>query len=97
MESKKIWIRLGVTVPVTEDELFDIMEEAHRSYSERMGPHPSRADRLDDYDLTEEESAKFLKRAVADGESYIPDVCFDAHIDWWLKERERRNKNEKES
>ena len=92
MDGKKIWIRLGVTVPVTEDELFNIMEEAHQSVSSPFTWFTPRS-----YDLTEEESAKFLKRAVAGGDNYIPNACFDEHIDWWLRERERRNQNEKES
>jgi len=97
MEDKKIWMRLGVTVSLTEDELFEIMEEVHRSYNDRMDLHPSRADGMDDYDLTEKEAAEFLKRAVADGESYIPEVCFDEHIEWWKKERERRFENEQKT
>lgn len=89
MEGKTIWMRLGVTVPVTDDELFAIMEEAHSSYVERMG----RPDGMEDYDMSEAEAEEFLKRAVADGESYIPEVCFKEHIEWWKKERERRLEN----
>ena len=84
-KKKTVWMRLGVTVPVSEDELFRIMEFAH-----------DRSDRFynsfHDYDLNETESAEFLKRAIADGESYIPEVCFDQHVDWWLKERMKRGK-----
>lgn len=89
MEDKKIWMRLGVTVPVTDDELFAIMEEAHSSYVERMG----QTDGMDDYEMSEDEAEEFLKRAVADGDSYIPGVCFKEHIEWWKKERERRLAN----
>lgn len=89
MEGKKIWMRLGVTVPVTDDELFAIMAVAHLSCFERTG----QTDRMDDYEMSEDEAEEFLKRAVADGESYIPEVCFDEHIEWWKKERERRLAN----
>lgn len=97
MEGKKIWMRLGVTVPVTDDELFAIMEEAHRSVSDRFAGCPPRADSMDDYDMSEEEAEEFLKRAVADGESYIPEVCFYEHVEWWKKERERRLANAEET
>lgn len=86
---RTIWMRLGVSVPVTDDELFDMMEQAHMQALECHGSR-CRIDRMEDYDLEESEAAYFLKRAVADGESYIPECCFDEHIDWWLRERERR-------
>lgn len=95
MEGKRIWMRLGVTVPLTEDELFEIMEENHLECVEALGKY-AREDKMYDYDLSEEQAAKFLKRAVADGESYIPEVCFDEHIKWWKKERERRLKSNEE-
>ena len=82
-----------MTVPVTDDELFAIMEEAHRSRFERIG----QTGRMDDYDMSEAEAEEFLKRAVADGDSYIPGVCFDEHIEWWKKERERRLENAEKS
>ena len=84
IREKTIRMRLGVSVPVTEDELFDMMEQVH------MQTNQLNIDYMTDYDLTESEAAYFLKRAVADGDSYIPGYCFRDHIDWWLKERERR-------
>lgn len=82
-KQKSIWMRLGVTVPVSEDELFEIMEYCYMH--DDMYYHA-----FSDYSMDEGEAAKLLKRAIADGESYIPECCFDEHLDWWLKERERR-------
>lgn len=95
-ETKKIWMRIGVTVPVTDDELFDIMEKNHQEYMSSFPPgRCGRADGMDDYDMNDQEAQKFLERATADGESYIPDCCFDPYLEWWEKERERRKTHEK--
>ena len=112
IREKTVWMRLGVSVPVTEDELFDMMEQTYMKAQELFEneekvikglkcaqalPEDALAKlkemvRIDyiDYILTESEAAYFLKRAVVDGDSYIPGCCFRDHIDWWLKERERR-------
>ena len=84
-----IWMRLGVTVPVTEDELLYIMDRAHQDQVENMGIW-AKADGMDEYDLSENEAKAFLKRAVIDGESYIPDTSFDEHKDWWMKKKEMK-------
>ena len=84
-----VWMRLGVMVPVTEDELFDMMEQAHMYSLQVKGPF-AKADSMEDYDLAESEAEMFLKRAMAEGESYIPECCFDGYKEWYLKERERR-------
>lgn len=63
IKGRTIWMRLGVTVPVTDEELYRLIE-----------PFGSQ-NPIGDRDLTEEESLEFLKRAVADDDSYIPGYC----------------------
>lgn len=93
--NKTLWMRLGVTVPVTEDELFQIMEQSHSDHVWNSGKWAV-YNGMVDYDLREEEAKKFLKRAEIDGESYIPDCSFDEHLEWWLKEREKRGLDDQE-
>ena len=93
---KTVWMRLGVRVMVTEDELYDMMTRNHddlaQSYFQNRRTR-IRDDLMDDYDMSEGEAAKFLSRAVADGESYIPDCCFDEHLEWWQTEKKRRKRS----
>lgn len=64
-----VWMRLGVTVPVTDEELAYLLRESiDNSYTKHS---------FDDVDLEEDVAEMFLRRAVADGESYIPGCCFD--------------------
>ena len=86
-KTKTVWMRLGVRVPVSDYELYSFMERAHKEY---LDSGRQREDGLEDCNLTEEECAKYLKRAVADGDSYIPEACFDQHLDWWMMEKNRR-------
>lgn len=85
-----VWMRLGVQVPVTEDELLYIMNRAHRDHVENLEEW-ARADGMNDYDLSENEAEVFLKRAMIDGESYIPEVCFDEHLEWWKEKNKERD------
>lgn len=65
IKGKSIWMRLGVTVPVTDEEMNEILKgykTANYSYA-------------DDYDFDDSRSIEFLRRAIADGESYIPGCC----------------------
>ena len=68
---KTLWMRIGVTVPVTDDELDDLLRESmDASYSKTS---------FEDVDLEEGSALKYLQRAVLDGESYIPGCCFDKY------------------
>lgn len=75
--NKTIWVRLGVTVPVSEEELYEMMDAVYNPETGLCW----------DYDCTDDQSIDFLKRAVADGESYIPYNCFYEHLKWF---RERK-------
>ena len=88
-KDKTIWMRLGVMVKVTDDELFDMMEQAHM-YRVEVDGFPTQHESMADYDLSEGEAECFLRRAIAEGESYIPECCFDGYINWYLEERKRR-------
>lgn len=56
---KTIWMRLGVTVPVTDQEMDEIIHEGY----------------YNDVYIDEVDAMNYLRRAVADGESYIPQEC----------------------
>lgn len=62
-----VWMRIGVTVPVTDEELADMLEESRKNSASGTS--------FEDIDMDEKRSAEFLKRAVADGETYIPGCC----------------------
>lgn len=62
-----IWMRIGVTVPVTDEELADMLEESRKNSASGTS--------FEDISMDEKRSAEFLKRAVADGETYIPGDC----------------------
>ena len=57
-KQKEIWIRIGMTVPVTDDELFEIMEFAHRDHCRYMGAF-ARDNGMEDYVLGDDESEQF--------------------------------------
>jgi len=85
--TKKLWIRLGGYVWVSDDELYNIMQRCHEDHLAIHGKW-ARPDGMEDYDADESEAKDFLKYFTADGETYIPDVCFDEHLDWWMKKKE---------
>lgn len=66
-----VWMRIGVSVPITNEELFRLLEES------KIPSQSGRGYWFDDVDLDEDTAAEFLRRAVADGESYIPGCSFD--------------------
>ena len=66
-----VWMRIGVTVPVTDEELADMLEESRSNST--FGTS------FEDINMDEKRSAEFLKRAVADGETYIPGCCLDKY------------------
>lgn len=66
-----VWMRIGVTVPVTDEELADLLEESRKNSASGTS--------FEDIDMNEKRSVEFLKRAVADGETYIPGCCFDKY------------------
>lgn len=76
--TKTIWMRIGVSVPVTDNELLYLMKVS-RQYAEDYGS----VEKFKDVDISEYAATQFMKRAKADGESYIPSVCFDAYEDWY--------------
>ena len=72
---KTIWIRLGVTVPVDDDTLKMLMGWARENSASGTS--------FEDVDFSDYIGEEMLRRAVADGESYIPGCCFDEHEKWW--------------
>lgn len=66
-----VWMRIGVTVPVTDEELADLLEESRNNSTSGTS--------FEDIDMFEKRSVEFLKRAVADGETYIPGCCLDKY------------------
>lgn len=55
---KSIWMRIGVTVPMDDEEL--------RSFLEYADGEQNIGERL---------AGEFLERAIADGDSYVPENC----------------------
>ena len=84
-KTRKIWMRLGVSVPVTEEELYELMKESEKGNLDAYGRYG-----FEDVDLFEDQARAFLRRAEADGESYIPGVCFDVHEYWYKQQKEQR-------
>ena len=80
-KTKTIWVRVGMTIPVTDDELFDFIEQSYEA-TDRTG--------FADCDISETEMSHLLERGYVDGESYIPGVCFNDNDNWFMEERERR-------
>lgn len=68
-----VWMRIGVTVPVTDEELADLLEESRNNSTSGSGTS------FEDINMYEKRSVEFLKRAVADGETYIPGCCLDRY------------------
>ena len=66
-----VWMRIGVTVPVTDEALADLLEESRKNSASGTS--------FEEIDMDEKRSVEFLKRAVADGETYIPGCCFDKY------------------
>lgn len=64
LERKSIWMRIGVTVPMDDDELKSFLEYA--AHEQNIG------DRL---------AGEFLERAIADGDSYVPENCLMEALD----------------
>ena len=85
--SKKLWMRIGVSVPVSDDELYLWMKRSKGDHEEIYWD-----DGYMDVDLDEKEAEEFLKRAVWDGDSYIPANVFEDYDDWFRKEEQRRAK-----
>ena len=63
LKENSIWMRIGVRVPVTEEELTVLMLERNE-----LGT---------DVDIHEHQANEFLKRAVVDDDSYIPYSCLE--------------------
>lgn len=84
---KMVWMRIGVKVPIPEEELFDIL-----SYSEREHIKEYKIRGFSNYNLSREESYRFLQDAVADGDSYIPSDCLDEYRDWFQDQINQRQK-----
>ena len=70
-----VWMRIGVTVPVTDEELADLLEESRNNSTSETSSGTS----FEDINMSEKRSVEFLKRAVADGETYIPGCCLDKY------------------
>lgn len=87
--TKLIWMRIGGYAWVSEDTLYDIMEKCHEEHLLIHGKW-AKEDGMEDYDTNESEAQEFLKYFVADGETYIPEVCFDSHLDWWRKKKKEK-------
>ena len=90
---KEIWMRMGVRVSVSEEELFQLMERAHEEYlyCRCRNGLDCREDGMDDCNLTRSESEEFFNRAKPDGDCYIPESCFDEHLRWYLKQKENNH------
>lgn len=86
---KEIWMRMGVRVLVSEEELFRLMKRAHKEYQDSYGVYGVLEDGMDDCDLTIAEEQEFFKRAKPDGDCYIPETSFDEHLEWYLKQKEK--------
>ena len=86
-EPKKLWMRIGVSVLVTEEELYSWMK---RSREDHQATYWS--DGFADINITDEEAAEFMKRAVFDGDSYIPGDSFMFYLKWF-REQEEKKKN----
>lgn len=87
-ETKRIWVRMGVSIQITELELFRLMEQSEQTFKDyfcRPG--------FDDVDLSEREAAELMPRAVIDGESYIPGCCLDEYKDWYQAYKEKMYAN----
>lgn len=82
-----VWMRIGVTVPVTDEELADILEESRKNSA--FGTS------FEDIDMNEKRSAEFLKRAVADGETYIPGCCLDKYEHFYEEMHNARVRKER--
>lgn len=78
---REVWVRIGVTVKIPEDELMDIMDDVAYDGGKWF----------DDYDISEKTAMKWMKSGRIDGESYIPGSCFDDHIDWYKDKKEAEN------
>lgn len=64
LKGKSIWMRIGVTVPVTDEELKEIINGGTNEETDRLY--------YCDYDFQDDRSVEFLRRAIADGDSYVP-------------------------
>lgn len=79
-----VWMRIGVTVPVTDEELADMLEESRSNSASGSGTL------FEDIDMNEKRSVEFLKRAVADGETYIPGCCLDKYEHFYEETHDRQ-------
>ena len=82
---KYIWVRIGVTVPVTDDELYELLEQ-HMIDGQ-----------LTDVNLSEEEARECFVSGFVDGDAYIPSCILDDYNDWYQEEKERREKDARRS
>jgi lambda repressor-like predicted transcriptional regulator len=67
ISGKTIWMRLGVTVPVTDEEYKELIEGVDETY-------------VDDIEISDDLASIFLSRAIADGDSYIPEYCVSSYL-----------------
>lgn len=77
IQGNTLWMRIGVTVPVTDEELDWLLQES------REGSYSGTS--FEDVDLDGSVAGDFLQRAVADGETYIPGCCFDEYEELFNK------------
>lgn len=85
VEAKMIWVRIGFSIPVTDDELYELCE---RGLSNGFGY-------FDVYLSSESGIENRIKYGFIDGDSYIPGCCFEAYREWFEKEKVKREKGEK--
>lgn len=78
IKTKTVWARVGFTIPVTDDELFEL---CMRSFS---GPY------VGDVILSEDELKERLAYSFVDGDSYIPECCLELYKEWFEEEKTRR-------
>lgn len=85
VEAKMIWVRIGFSIPVTDDELYELCKRGldHRLWNCNVN-------------LSSESGIeKRIEYGFVDGDSYIPGCCLEKYREWFEKEKAKREKGEK--
>lgn len=78
--TKVIWMRVGMSIPVSDSELLYIMKVSEE-YSKEAG--------RSDVDINELTATNLAKRGKVEGDCYIPGDCLEMYKDWYEQEKRR--------
>lgn len=86
VKTKLIWARIGVSIPVTDDEFYKLCERGLRDHG------------ILNRDVNLSCDSKIEERieyGFIDGDSYIPGCCLEKYRKWFEKEKAKREKGER--